>query len=494
MEWIWTDKAARGGLSLLVFIIIAGCGRIREPESVYPVPSERQLAWHRMEFYGFVHFGPNTFLDQEWGYGDARPEDFYPTALDCEQWVRVAREAGMTGIILTAKHHDGFCLWPSAYTEYSVKSSPWRGGAGDVVGDLAAACLKHGLKMGLYLSPWDRHHPEYGGTGYLTYYRNQLRELLTNYGPVFEVWFDGANGGDGFYGGARETRRIDRKTYYDWQETWRIVRELQPDAVIFSDAGPDIRWVGNEQGWANPENWSLLRRDEVWPGWPHYVQLRSGHEYGTHWVPAEADVSIRPGWFYHPDQDDDVKTLDHLLDIYYLSVGRNASLLLNLPVDRRGLVHEVDARRLRELGEAIRADFAIDLALGKAAEASNERGKSRRFGSAKAVDGRWETFWSTDDGIHTGIITVDLGSSVEVNRVLLQECIRLGQRVKAFVVEAWMDREWQTITRGTTIGYKRILRFPPVQTSKVRLKITDARACPTIASLELYRALEREGE
>ena len=248
----------------------------------------------------------------------------------------------MKGIILTAKHHDGFCLWPSAYTEHSVKNAVWKNGQGDVVRELADACREEGLKMGLYLSPWDRNHADYGKPVYIDYFRNQLRELLSNYGELFEIWFDGANGGTGWYGGADEERKVDRQHYYDWPNTHPIIRELQPNAVVFSDAGPDVRWVGNEEGFAGETNWSSIRRDEFYPGSPNYKELTNGHENGTHWVPSECDVSIRPGWYYHPEQDTAVKSVDKLMAIYDGSVGRNGLLLLNLPVDTRGLVNEAE--------------------------------------------------------------------------------------------------------------------------------------------------------
>jgi alpha-L-fucosidase len=254
-----------------IIFVLFSCTPPPPPEPVLPLPSERQLAWHELEYYAFVHFNMNTFTNMEWGFGDESPDLFNPAELDCRQWARVCKEAGMKGIILTAKHHDGFCLWPSEYTEHSVKNSPWKNGQGDVVQELADACREYGLKFGVYLSPWDRNHPDYGKPEYLTYFRNQLRELLTNYGDVFEVWFDGANGGTGWYGGANEERRIDRKTYYDWENTYKIVRELQPMACLFSDAGPDVRWVGNEEGWAMKTNWAPIRRDEFYPGSPNYA-------------------------------------------------------------------------------------------------------------------------------------------------------------------------------------------------------------------------------
>ncbi len=462
--------------------------KAQTPEPYGPIPSERQLAWHDMEFYAFVHFNMNTFTDMEWGYGSESPELFNPTQLDCRQWARIAKEAGMKGIIITAKHHDGFCLWPSQYTEHSVKNAPWKNGKGDVLQELRQACDEYGLKMGVYLSPWDRNHKDYGKPAYITYFRNQLRELLTQYGEIFEVWFDGANGGTGYYGGANENREVDRKTYYDWENTYQIVRELQPGAVLFSDGGPDVRWVGNEEGFANETNWSLLRRDEVWPGWPHYQQLRSGHEDGTHWVPAECDVSIRPGWYYHASEDHKVKTLPQLLDIYYHSVGRNGSFLLNFPVDQRGLIHETDAAQLMKLADQLKMDFAHNLALGKKVTASHERQPQNSFAATMVNDENPDTYWSTEDAVTQASLTIDLEKPTFINRFLIQEYISLGQRVEAFTLEAKVDEKWETVAEETTIGYKRILRFPDVEASQLRLTIQQAKACPLITNIEIYRA------
>jgi alpha-L-fucosidase len=441
-----------------------------------------------MEFYAFVHFNMNTFTDMEWGTGGESPELFNPTELDCQQWARVCHEAGMTGIILTAKHHDGFCLWPSEYTEHSVKNSPWKNGKGDVVQELADACEEYGLKLGIYLSPWDRNHAEYGTDAYITYFRNQLTELLTNYGEVFEVWFDGANGGTGWYGGANEDRRVDRKTYYDWPTTRQIVRDLQPDAVMFSDAGPGVRWVGNESGWAGETNWSILRRDEFYPGSPNHKELPYGQEDGTHWVPAEVDVSIRPGWYYHKSEDHKVKSVKQLVDIYYHSIGRNASFLLNFPVDARGLIHENDEEQLMKMVEVIRRDLQTDLAWEARVEASQVRGDSRKFDAMKVVDDNPDTYWATDDSVISASLTFEFGRENTFNRILIQEYIPLGQRVREFSLEAWVDGAWREIDRQTTIGYKRILRFDNVDSDKLRLNILDAKACPTISNVEIYHA------
>ena len=464
-----------------------------EPPAPFgPLPTERHLRWHEMEYYGFIHFTVNTFTDKEWGYGDEDPNIFHPTDLDPAQWADVARKAGMKALIITAKHHDGFCLWPSQFTEHSVKNSPWKDGKGDVLAELAAACKANGLRMGVYLSPWDRNHAAYGTPEYIAYYRNQLRELLTKYGEICEVWFDGANGGDGFYGGARQTRRIDRLTYYDWPNTWKIVRRLQPLAVMFSDGGPDVRWVGNESGAGSATNWALLRRAEFAPGMADPKALAAGHSDGTHWVPAEVDVSIRPGWFYHAQQDAQVKTVDQLLEIYYSSVGNGCNLLLNIPPDRRGRFHEIDCQRLLELRRILDATFDQDLARGKAVTTSNLRGGDPQFGTGNLTDGDRQTYWAADDDVRTCELTVDLGGATKLNRVRLQEHIPLGQRIEGFAVDARADGAWREIATGTTIGPRRILRTPTVTADAIRLRITASRACPTLSTLELYLAPESQ--
>jgi alpha-L-fucosidase len=467
-------------------LLLSSCVPVKPPEPFGPVPSERQLAWHRMEYYMFVHFTVNTFTDKEWGYGDEKESVFNPTALDCRQWAKTAKDAGMKGIIITAKHHDGFCLWPSQFTEHSVKNSPWRDGKGDILKELKQACDEYGLKMGVYLSPWDRNSAVYGNPEYLIYYRNQLRELLANYGDIFEVWFDGANGGDGYYGGARETRRIDNKTYYDWQNTHKVVRELQPGAVMFSDAGPDVRWVGNERGMGSLTNWCLLNRDEMYPGGDFAKILGEGHENGKYWVPAEVDVSIRRGWFWHKSQDSLVRSAENLLGLYYSSVGRNSNLLLNVPPDTRGLLFENDVRSLLEFKALREKEFAVELARGKKVKASASRGKE--FSASNVNDGNPDTYWATRDGQTTADLTFDLGEETEVNRILIQEYIRLGQRVQEFKVEALVNGGWQKVIDGTTVGYKIIRKFPVVKTSKIKVSVVKSKACPVISNLELYRS------
>lgn len=462
--------------------------RVSAPAPFGPVPSPRQLRWHEMEFYGFIHFSINTFTDKEWGYGDESPALFNPTDFDAEQIARTAREAGMKGLILTSKHHDGFCLWPSKYTEHSVKNSPWRGGRGDIVKEISDACRKYGLKFGIYLSPWDRNHKDYGRPEYLTYFRNQLRELLTRYGPVFEIFFDGANGGDGFYGGAREMRRIDRETYYDWAATWQMVRKLQPRACLFSDAGPDVRWVGNERGIAGDPCWATLNSDDFVPGRADEARLNRGDRPGSRWVPAECDVSIRPGWFYHAQEDERVRTAQNLIELYYSSVGRGASLLLNLPPDRRGRIHENDVRSLREFRRRLDATFAKDLARGASVTASNIRGQARdaRFLPRNVIDGRRDTYWASDDGIKTPELILDLGRDVRFNVVRIRESLPLGQRVEAFALDQWRDDRWVEFARGTSIGNCRLVRSESITTSKLRLRITQSAVCPAISEVALF--------
>jgi alpha-L-fucosidase len=471
---------------LLSLVFITSCSRVEPPEPYGPVPSERQLAWHDMQYYMFVHFTVNTFTDKEWGYGDEKESVFNPTELNCDQWAKVASEAGMKGIILTAKHHDGFCLWPSKYTEHSVKNSPWKDGKGDVLLELRKACDKYGLKLGVYLSPWDRNSAVYGTPEYIIYYRNQLRELLTGYGKIFEVWFDGANGGDGFYGGAREIRKIDNKTYYDWPATQSIVRELQPSAVMFSDAGPDVRWVGNERGIGSLTNWCLLNKDKMYPGGDFAGILGEGQEDGNYWVPAEVDVSIRPGWFYHQSQDSMVRSPENLMELYYSSVGRNCNLLLNVPPDRRGLLHENDVKSLLAFRKLLNEEFKKDIALGKVVKASSFRGKG--YEASNVTDDDPETYWATKDSESGGDIIIDLGEATEVNRILLQEYIKLGQRVQEFEVSAFNNGTWNKLMEGTTIGYKVIRKFPLVNASKIKITISKSKACPLISNIKLYRA------
>ena len=460
---------------------------VRAPSALGPTPSEAQLAWHEMETNAFIHFTTNTFTDKEWGYGDESPKIFNPDAFDATQWVTALKDAGFKGVILTCKHHDGFCLWPSKYTEHSVKNSPFKDGQGDVVKELSEACKREGLKFGIYLSPWDRNRADYGTPSYVEYYRNQLKELFTAYGPVFEMWFDGANGGDGYYGGAREARKINGATYYDWPTTLDIVREMEPNILFFSDAGPGVRWVGNERGIAGETNWNTITPDTLFAGKPGIEKLlNEGDENGTAWIPAEVDVSIRPGWFYHAKEDSIVKSGERLFEIYLTSVGRGSTLLLNVPPDRQGLIHENDLKALKDWKELLNKEFKTNYASKAKASASNHRGGLDIFGPGNATDGNKETYWATDDSTTTASIEVPLDKTHTVKYVVVQEFIKLGQRVKSFTVEAWVNNSWKSIANGTTIGYKRILRVEPIETNKIKISIADSKACPLISNVEVY--------
>lgn len=481
-------------IHLLSIPVVACClsctsGKVLPPEPILPVPEPKQVEWQQMETYAFIHFGLNTFNDREWGYGDTDPKTFNPTNLDCEQWAQTLVKAGMKGVILTAKHHDGFCLWPFEGTDYSVKNSPWKNGKGNVVKELSEACKKYGLKFAVYLSPWDRHQANYGTPEYLSYFYAQLHDLLTNYGPVFEVWFDGANGGDGWYGGAKDIRTIDRKNYYNYPRIYEMLDSIQPQAIIFSDGGPGCRWVGNEKGFAGATNWSFLREGEVHPGYEKSYELQYGHADGNQWVPAECDVSIRPGWFYHPEEDDRVKSPDQLVDLYYRSVGHNATLLLNFPVDRRGLIHPVDSANAVRFHEMIQQQLKTNLVAGMMPKVSNERGGD--FVASALTDDNFDTYWATEDGVTTADIEFSFDTPTRMNRMMLQEYIPLGQRVKAFVVE-YLDKDtWLPVKLNeetTTIGYKRLLRFETVETKGIRIRITDARGPLCLSNVGVYDA------
>jgi alpha-L-fucosidase len=394
----------------------------------------------------------------------------------------------MKGIILTAKHHDGFCLWPTKYTDYSVRNTPYKDGKGDIVGELAAACRKYGMKLGLYLSPWDRHQAFYGTPLYIEYFYAQLNELLTQYGEVFEVWFDGANGGDGWYGGAKETRKIDRSTYYDFPRAWKTVAELQPRAVIFSDGGPGCRWVGNENGYADATNWSFLRIKEVYPGYDRHKELQSGHEDGDKWVAAECNTSIRPGWFYHEKEDGRVKSVEQLVDLYYRSVGHNGTFLLNFPVDKEGLIHPADSAHAVDYHRQVMNELKTNLLEKASVKASTTR---KAFSVKNLTDGQFETYWATPDGVTTATLDITLKKAQPMNRLMLSEYIPLGQRVRKFTVEYLDGKQWLPLKVGeatTTIGYKRLLRFATITTKHLRIRFEDSRGPLCINGLGAYYA------
>jgi len=459
-------------------------------------PSPHQLAWQEMEFVAFAHFGMNTFTDREWGEGTEDPSLFNPTDLDARQWVRAFKAAGMKMAIITAKHHDGFCLWPSRYTEHSVKRSPWREGKGDVVREVAEACREAGLKLGIYLSPWDRHEPTYGDSpAYNEHFRRQLRELLTDYGEISEVWFDGACG-EGPNG---------RRQEYDWPSYYRVVRECQPRAVIFG-MGPDLRWVGTETGYGRETEWSVVPvriREGAIPSKPSLDELfvpgdMTDGDLGSRekisgaralaWYPAETDVSIRPGWFYHSREDGEVKTPQKLVDIFFSSVGRNGVLLLNVPPDRRGLVHENDIRSLLGMRRILDRTFEKNLASGARIEASSEKDGH----PAQAVlDGDRQTYWTAPEEAESAVLEIRLPESVTFDVAMLQEEIRGGQKVEEFALEAWDGKAWRPFARGTTIGYKRLLRFPEVKAGRVRLVIVKSRLNPALSGFGLYKSSSR---
>lgn len=474
----------------LLPVLILSCSQKNEviaPSIVGPTPTESQLAWHEMETNAFVHFTTNTFTGKEWGFGDERPEIFNPSAFDAGQWITALKNTGFKGVILTCKHHDGFCLWPSQYTDHTVKNTPFKNGQGDIVKEVSEACKREGLKFGIYLSPWDRNRADYGSPSYVEYYRNQLKELFTAYGPVFEMWFDGANGGDGFYGGSRETRKINGATYYDWPATLNLAREMEPSIIFFSDAGPGVRWVGNERGIAGETNWNTISPDTLFAGKPGIEKLlNEGDENGSAWIPSEVDVSIRPGWFYHPEEDSLVKSPERLFEIYLTSVGRGSTLLLNIPPDKRGLIHENDLQALKGWKELIDGEFKTNLALHAKTKASSYRGEFDIFSGANTTDGNKETYWATDDNVTTGTIDIQLEKPHPLKYVILQEYIKLGQRIKSFTVDAWIGNTWKPIAQATTIGYKRILKLEPVETNKLRINITASKACPLISNIEVY--------
>jgi alpha-L-fucosidase len=440
-----------------VLLVLSAAQSIQPPPPLPPVPTAQQVAWQELEYGMFCHFGLNTFHNLEWSDGTKDPATFRPSAFRARQWAKVAKKAGMKYLVVTAKHHDGFCLYPTAYTDYSVASTPWRRGKGDLVRKVADACRGAGLVFGFYLSPWDRHEPKYNDSAaYDGHFKNQLTELLTNYGGVGEVWFDGA-GSEGHV--------------YDWDGYYALIREKQPDALI-AICGPDIRWVGNEDG---------LAPDTLW-----CVQERNGQQV---WWPSECDVPIRRAhWFFHTNDERSLRRIENLLDIYYRSVGQGANLLLNVAPDRRGLLPRSDVVGLRELWDILSDTFRTNLALGKTVEASNVRGNDPAFAATQIVDGDASTYWATDDGVTKASVTVDLGSPATFNRAMIQEHIALGQRVEEYEIEAWDGAQWNEVVAGTTIGHKRLDRFADITANKVRLTVRKARACPVIRAFGLYRA------
>lgn len=461
-------------------------------------PTPRQIAWQRDEISAFIHFGMNTFTDSEWGDGTEDPAQFNPTELDTRQWVRAAKSAGISRMILTAKHHDGFCLWPSKYTEHCVRNCPWKNGKGDVVGEFVESCRAEGMHYGIYISPWDRHEKTYGDSPmYNQYFLNQLREVLTTYPGIDEVWFDGAcaEGPNG------------KQQVYDWRAYWKLIRELAPNAAI-TVRGPDVRWCGNEAGYTRESEWSVIPLpgdDQTWENSDKtlsgYTRDIYGGDLGSRdvlmqsrqerpvlaWYPAQVNTSIRPGWFYHTREDDRVRTLDDLLAVYYGSVGGNGQFLLNIPPDRRGLFHENDVARLKQLGDFLQSTFAKNLAVGAKVRVEVIDGQS--VGDVNTLlDGNPDTAWTTTDNPSTVILTADLPAPVRANCLMMQEQIASGQRVEAFDIEAFTAGKWHTIAKSTVVGHKRLVRFPDSTLSKLRIRFTQSRIRPTLAEFGLYLA------
>jgi alpha-L-fucosidase len=479
-----TDPSRRGLLATgLAMTAVPAFARPRAtgPAAYGATPSKRQIAWHKRERYAFIHFSINTFTGKEWGYGDESPALFNPTDFDPDQIVHAAKSGGFGGVILTAKHHDGFCLWPTPLTEHCIRNSPYKQGKGDIVGEIAAAARRAGMAFGVYLSPWDRNRADYGTPAYIDYYRKQVVELCTGYGELFEFWFDGANGGDGYYGGARETRKIDAPKYYNWPSIIALVHHYQPMACTFDPLGADIRWVGNENGIAG---------DPCWPTMPDHPYVQSEGNSGVRgaplWWPAEADVSIRPGWFYHADEDAHVKTPRDLLDIFDKSVGRGTNWNLNIPPDRRGRIADPDLASLASFGDAMRATFARDLASGAVASASAVRGPG--FAAANVLDGDDTRYGSTPDGDTTPELTLDLAPGTRFDLIRLREYLPLGVRVTRFAVDAQIDGTWRTLAEHEAIGAQRLIRLPaPIAPRRLRLRILEAPVCPAISEIALFR-------
>jgi alpha-L-fucosidase len=490
------ERISRRGFMAAVPLLPAavGAATARAPAPYGPLPSERQLRWHELDYYAFIHFSPNTFTDLEWGNGDEDPSIFNPTAFDADAIAAALKAGGMAGGILTAKHHDGFCLWQTATTEHSIRNSPWKGGKGDIVGELAAAMRRTGLKFGVYLSPWDRNSAFYGKPEYVAMYREQLRELLTKYGPIFEIWQDGANGGSGYYGGAKETRRIDRTTYYGWEQTWDLEHSLQPDAVVWCEIGPDIRWAGNEAGHANETCWETYTPHGRNGGPPAPgasmagQEGATGHRDGKQWLPPECNTSIRPGWFWHEKENSRVKTPAQLMDLYYHSTGRGGCFLLNLPPDRRGLIHENDAASVKAFHSMIKETFKENLAAKAKAAASNVRANdAKAFGPRNLLDGDRYTYWSTDDAVTTPEVTFDLGKMMRFNVVRLRENIKLGQRIDSVALDQWKDGAWTPFAEATSIGACRLIRTKDdVSTNRVRLRVTKGAVCPALSEFGIF--------
>lgn len=475
--------------------VAPGKAAVTPPKPYGVLPSKRQLAWHEMEMYCLIHFGVDTYTDKEWGYGDEDPAILNPVNFDARQIVAAAKAGGFKGVVIVAKHHDGLCLWPTKTTEHNITKSPFRGGKGDMIREYRQACDALGMKMGIYCSPWDRNNAAYGSYDYVKTYRAQIKELYTGYGPLFMSWHDGANGGDGYYGGTREMRKIDRTTYYGWDTTWAMVRQLQPGANIFGDIGPDVRWVGNEDGHAGLTCWATYtphapeEGKKPANGYNKYWEATEGTRDGEFWMPAECDVPLRPGWFYHATQDEQVKSPYQLLDLYYQSVGRGQDLDVGIAPNRQGLLDKHDVDALKGFGELLRSIFSKNLAAGATFTASNIRGgNASLYGPAKLTDNDRYSYWATDDAVKEPSLVINMGKPTVFNVIRLRENIKLGQRISAFEIDALENEQWVKIGEGTSIGACRLIRLQQnVVASKVRLRITGGAACVALSDFGLFR-------
>ena len=452
----------------LSFVLLANCILAQ------PKPSASQLAWHKMEYYFFFHFGPNTFTDLEWGHGTEPADMFNPTELDCRQWVRTAKAAGAKGVIITAKHHDGFCLWPSKYSTHTVRESKWKNGKGDVLKELSAACKEYGLKFGVYISPWDRNHPDYGTEKYNDVFVNMMKELFTNYGPIWELWWDGANG-EGPNG---------KMQVYDWKRFRETVKKLSPNTVVFSDVGPHVRWVGNESGIAGKTNWNTLDTVGFTPGkgGPPQDTLNTGNKYGKAWIPAECDVSIRPGWFYHEAEDSKVRTPENLFDLWLKSVGRGANLLLNIPPDRRGKIHNNDSLALVAFKKLREKNFTNNLARLSVPYLVSD---NHNIKSPSLTDGKLSTFVTINDK-QLQQPGLEFAKTTKLNCIVLSENLTAGQQCAKYKVVLMKD--WKVVKeiRGTTIGRKRVLTFSATETDAIALFIEEDNGPVRVAGIEAY--------
>ncbi|MDR1810601.1 MAG: alpha-L-fucosidase [Prevotella sp.] len=473
-------------ISLLATALLSCQNREVFPPAPYgATPNEAQLQWHEVDFYGIIHLSLNTYTDKEWGYGDESVKLFNPYRFDAKTIVSAMKEAGMKGVLLVAKHHCGFCLWPTSTTDYSVKNSPWRKGKGDMVREFADAAREAGLKFGVYNSPWDRNDADYGKPEYIQRYREQLRELHTNYGDIFISWYDGANGGDGYYGGAREMRKLDLENYYDWDSTFVMVRRWQPLAAIFNFK--DIRWVGNERGFAGDPCWETY---DPAPEGSATWNPTNGQRNGQCWMPAECDVPLRPGWFYHKSENERTKTPEQLFDLYFRSVGRGQAFDVGLAPDTKGQLHPNDIRSLKGLGDLLKQTFTKNYAEDASVSVNQTRGKSGDFSASHLTDNDKQSYWSTDDDTTEGEIILEWKQPQTFNIISIREYLPLGQRIDSAVVETLSGKQWTLFAKATSIGANRLLRCEPVKTAKLRIR-TYGPVCPAVSEIGVYREPER---